>query len=214
MDKMTVKKKVSISIRTQNKKKRRVPFFARILIIVFAVMFIVFMIVSLIPFGPSVQKPQEGTAAPQGSSEPSQSGDDAQDHIAELLDQVKKEPENVMLLTELGNALFDAGKYQDAIIYYGKVLEITPDNNFVRTDMGIAYFFTGDPARAIDEFNKVLEMDPGFKQAIIVSAFVYDQTGNYGKAIEFYQRFLEVAPDDPRAAQVKQRINELQDLLK
>jgi tetratricopeptide (TPR) repeat protein len=211
---MPVKKKVPISIRTQNKNKRRVPLFVRILIIVFAVVFIFFMIVSLIPFGPYTQKPKESTAAPQGASESLQSGDDAQNYIAGLLDQVQKEPGNVMLLTELGNALFDAGKYQDAIIYYGKVLEITPDNNFVRTDMGIAYFFTGDPERAIDEFNKVLEMDPEFKHAIIASAVVYEKTGDYEKAIEFYQRFLEVAPDDPSTTQVKQRINELQDLLK
>jgi len=211
---MPVKKKVPISIRTQNKNKRRVPLFVRILIIVFAVVFIFFMIVSLIPFGPYTQKPKESTAAPQGASESLQSDDDAQNYIAGLLDQVQKEPGNVMLLTELGNALFDAGKYQDAIIYYGKVLEITPDNNFVRTDMGIAYFFTGDPERAIDEFNKVLEMDPEFKHAIIASAVVYEKTGDYEKAIEFYQRFLEVAPDDPSTTQVKQRINELQDLLK
>jgi tetratricopeptide (TPR) repeat protein len=211
---MPVKKKVPISIRTQNKNKRRVPLFVRILIIVFAVVFIFFMIVSLIPFGPYTQKPKESTAAPQGASESLQSGDDAQNYIAGLLDQVQKEPGNVMLLTELGNALFDAGKYQDAIIYYGKVLEITPDNNFVRTDMGIAYFFTGDPERAIDEFNKVLEMDPEFKHAIIASAVVYEKTGDYEKAIESYQRFLKVAPDDPSAAQVKQKIKELQDLLK
>jgi tetratricopeptide (TPR) repeat protein len=172
------------------------------------------MIVSLIPFGTYPQKSQEGTAAPQETSEPLQAGDDMQDYIAGLLDQVQKEPGNVMLLTELGNALFDVSKYQDAIIYYEKVLEIAPDNNFVRTDMGVAYFYTGDAERAIDEFSKVLEIDPGFKQAIIASALIYDQTSNYGKAIEFYQRFLKVAPDDPGAARIKQRINELQDLLK
>jgi len=211
---MPVKKKAPISIRTQNKNKRRVPLFVRILIIIFAVVFIFFMIVSLIPFGPYTQKPKESTAAPQEASESLQSGDDAQNYIAELLDQVQKEPRNVMLLTELGNALFDVGKFQDAIIYYGRVLEITPDNNFVRTDMGVAYFYTGDAARAIDEFNKVLESDPEFKQAILASAVVYEQTGNYGKAIEFYQRFLDVAPDDPSAAQVGQKIDDLQNLLK
>lgn len=200
--------------KAKNKNRKRIPFFMRILIVVFAIVFIVFMIVSLVPFGPSVQKPQEGTTVPQGSSEPSQSSDAAQDYIAELLDQAQKEPRNVVVLTELGNALFDAGRYQDAIFYYEKVLEIAPENNFVRTDMGIAYFYSGDLARAIDEFDIVLKKDPNFKQAIYNSAVVYQHMGNYEKAIEYYQRFLKVAPDDPNAEQVKQRIKELQDLLK
>ncbi len=189
--------------KTSSKDKRKVPLIVRIFIVVFAIVFIVFMIVSLVPFGPSVQKPQEDTAAP----------DNTQDYIAELLDQAQKEPRNVVVLTELGYALFDVGRYQDAIFYYGKVLEIVPDNNFVRTDMGAAYFYLGDPAAAIDEFDKVLEMDPEFKQAVFYSAVVYEQTGNIEKAIDFYKRFLDIAPDDPIAEQVKLKIKELQDTL-
>jgi len=48
---MKNRKKVPVQAKNQGMKRRSIPLFVRILIIIFAIIFIFFMIISLIPFG-------------------------------------------------------------------------------------------------------------------------------------------------------------------
>ncbi len=73
---------------------------------------------------------------------------------------LKKEPDNIILLSALGNALFDIGRDSEAIKTYKKTLAIYPDNVAVRTDLGTAYRRVGMPNRALAEYRKSLSIDP------------------------------------------------------
>jgi tetratricopeptide (TPR) repeat protein len=77
-----------------------------------------------------------------------------------LLDQLKFDPENTELLTNIGNLYYDAHQYPIAVDYYARVLKATPSDAAVRTDMGTAYWYMGNADSAIAEFNKALAVSP------------------------------------------------------
>jgi len=79
---------------------------------------------------------------------------------APLIEKLKLDPKNPDLLTNIGNAYYDAQQYPVAVGYYGHALEINPSDASVRTDMATAYWYMGDTDRAIAEFNKALSYEP------------------------------------------------------
>jgi tetratricopeptide (TPR) repeat protein len=78
------------------------------------------------------------------------------------------QPDNYEVIVNLGNAYFDAGKYQDAEKNYTKALTKKPEDLNVRTDLGLTFIFRDAPDydRAIKEFKRVLEADPAHVQAL------------------------------------------------
>ena len=85
---------------------------------------------------------------------------------APLLDQLKENPTDTTLLTNLGNLYYDSQQYTIAIGFYGRALKIKPSDADVRTDMATAYWYTGDADTAIAEFNKVLDSQPELPNAL------------------------------------------------
>lgn len=83
-----------------------------------------------------------------------------QKRILELESQASKDPNNVLLFTELGNLYFDTGQYQKAITAYTRSLELNPNNPNVLTDLGVMYRRTGQFQKALDSFNQAIQIDP------------------------------------------------------
>jgi cytochrome c-type biogenesis protein CcmH/NrfG len=84
----------------------------------------------------------------------------ADTQAAPLLEQLKSDPNNVELLTKVGNIYYDTQQYPTAIDYYRRSLNLQPANTGVRTDLATAIWYTGDPDTAIAEFNKALFFEP------------------------------------------------------
>jgi len=75
-------------------------------------------------------------------------------------------PNNSALLVQLANKFYDAGRYEEAIPYYRRVLTLEPQNINVSTDLGTALFYTGQPDAAIAQFNRSLQIDPRHAQTL------------------------------------------------
>lgn len=75
-------------------------------------------------------------------------------------------PNNLTLLMELANKLYDVARYEEAIPYYRRVLTLEPHNVNVSTDLGTALFYTGKPDAAITQFNQSLQVDPRHAQTL------------------------------------------------
>ncbi len=107
---------------------------------------------------------------------------DAQMKAAELYYQIQRfdgaveflkkanelQPDNYDVLVNLGNAMFDAAKYEDAEMTYTRALTKKPEDLNVRTDLGLTFIFRDGPDydRAIQEFKRVLEVDANHIQAL------------------------------------------------
>ena len=71
-------------------------------------------------------------------------------------------------MVALGNANFDAGRYEIAEKWYTAALARNPKDVNVRTDLGLSFMFRepADYDRAIKEFRQSLATDPNHEQTL------------------------------------------------
>jgi cytochrome c-type biogenesis protein CcmH/NrfG len=146
-----------------------------------------------------------GVAAAPASTAVSATPTDAQ--VQALHDLISREPGNAKVQIDLGNVLYDAGRYQEAIGHYQKALELDPKNVSVSTDLGTALWYSGRPDDALRQFEKSLAIEPNHPQTLFNIGIVrlegkQDRAG----AIEAWERLLSAHPGYPEAAKVRASI--------
>ncbi len=115
--------------------------------------------------------------------------------IEALSSLVQKNPHDLQGWIDLGDACFDANRYQEAIRAYQKALDINPQNANVWTDMGVMYRLSGKPREAIHAFDKAAEIDPKHEISRIDKGIVllYDLNDKAG-AIRAWESVLAINP--------------------
>ncbi len=61
---------------------------------------------------------------------------------------------------QLANVYFDAERWEEAIRWYERALEIDPSNADASTDLGVSYYYTNRPDQALAQFDRSLAIDP------------------------------------------------------
>jgi len=69
-------------------------------------------------------------------------------------------PQRSIGYTLMGDAVFNLGKYDDALKYHQQAVQVDPDNTFARVHLGEILLFKKQKEKAISELKKVLEKDP------------------------------------------------------
>lgn len=112
-----------------------------------------------------------------------------------LLNQLKSDPNNVELLTRVGNIYYDTQQYPTAIDYYRRVLNLQADNAGVRTDFATAIWYTGDADTAIAEFNKALSYEPNKANTLFNLGVVkWQGKMDINGAVAAWQKLLDTNP--------------------
>ncbi|MEK6778169.1 MAG: tetratricopeptide repeat protein [Candidatus Deferrimicrobiota bacterium] len=117
------------------------------------------------------------------------------DNYKEIL---KKDPNNLQALINIGNLYFDTRQDLLAIEHYRKALAMDPRNVNVRTDMAVCFRRAGNPDRAVEELKKAISMDPRHAQSrynlgIILISDKNDVEGG----IRAWEALLENIPNYP-----------------
>jgi len=112
-------------------------------------------------------------------------------------DSLKKDPLNVLALTNLGSAYFDRGKYKDALRYYFPAALLKPDHFAVHNNLGAAYMKDGQLEKAAKEYLKDIEINPKGIRSHEILARIYKELGNNDKAMLLYEKVVELSEDDP-----------------
>src|SRR5262245_24666148 len=73
--------------------------------------------------------------------------------VTQLEAQARSEPANASVREELGNAYFDAERYDQAATWYEGALKLDPKNVNVSTDLAVAYYSTNQVDRAITQLD-------------------------------------------------------------
>lgn len=146
-----------------------------------------------------------GAVPPAASATASPGATDAQ--VQALHDRIGREPGSAKAQIDLGNLLYDAARYQEAIGHYQKALELDPKNVNVSTDLGTALWYTGRPDEALAQFQESLAIESNHPQTLFNIGIVrmegkQDRAG----AIEAWERLLAANPAYPDAAKVRQSI--------
>jgi tetratricopeptide (TPR) repeat protein len=104
--------------------------------------------------------PSQQAATPSATADLSKLKQEADSQAAPLLEVLKADPNNVAVLTKLGNLYYDAKQYPAAVNWYTRVLALQPSDADVRTDMGTADWDMGNADSAIAEFTAALNYHP------------------------------------------------------
>ena len=121
------------------------------------------------------------------------------------------DPMNAGAAAALGNKLYDAGRYAEAIVYYQQSFAADPKNVNISTDLGTALWYSGRADEALAQFQKSLAINPShaqtlFNQGIVRLEGKQDALG----AIESWETLLTKNPGYPDAEKVRTMLADAQ----
>src|SRR5258706_1895055 len=112
---------------------------------------------------------------------------------ARLEEAVALNPGSVFAHGNLGDAYLAAGRFDDCVREYRRVLELAPpgmDLLNVHNDLGIVHYKQGKVEDAIRELKFVVTRNPEYPNAIYNLGLIYAKEGLTGRVMEDYQEFL------------------------
>jgi cytochrome c-type biogenesis protein CcmH/NrfG len=85
---------------------------------------------------------------------------------------LKSDPKNVNATIQLGNVYFDAERWDDAIKWYEKAVELDPRNADASTDLGVSYYYSNKPDEALAQFERSLKISPTHTKTLLNKGIV------------------------------------------
>lgn len=128
--------------------------------------------------------------------------------VRALEDQAAQNPTDPKPRLELANFLYDNRRYEGAIEWYQRALELDPRNVNARTDMGTAYFYSGRVQDALREYHKSLETDANHGPTLYNLTIVHlDGTHDLAAAQDAWERLRKQNPNYPGLDDLKQKLD-------
>jgi len=106
---------------------------------------------------------------------------------------------NVVAITNRGEAYFNLGQYQEAIDDYNNILRLKSDNVMAYNNRGNAYAKLSQFQQAINDFNEAIRLKPDYADAYNNMGNTYLTLGRYQQAVEQYNQAIHLNPDDANA---------------
>jgi len=127
---------------------------------------------------------------------------------ADLRKVVEMEPENVHALNALGYTLADkTQRYQEALGYITRAIELSPDNPFVLDSLGWVYYRLGRHEQAVQCLSRALNLMPGNEITAHLGEVLWVM-GREGEARALLDDGLEKSPDDSVLLEVLERLGQ------
>ena len=111
------------------------------------------------------------------------------------LQTIRLNPESWMAQGNLGNALLQKGRVDEAITHFQKAVEIKADDADAHYNFGIALLQKGRLDEAITHLQEALQIKPDHAQAHNNLSIALRQKGRVDEAITHCQKALEIKPD-------------------
>lgn len=92
-----------------------------------------------------------------------------------------------------------AGRLDEARIYFEELLKQDPENEDILYNLGMLYTELGRPDSAVPLLKKCIEISPGDANAHVALGFAYMSLGDLKNAKEYTLEALKIAPDNPFA---------------
>ena len=129
--------------------------------------------------------------------------------VQALRDILARDPRNLQASLQLGNMLYDAGRYVEAVPAYQQAFALDPTTVSVSTDLGTALWYSGRPDEALAQYEKSLAIDPTHAQTLFNQGIVrHDGKQDHAQALQSWERLLATNPNYPDRAKVQQLIDQ------
>ena len=138
---------------------------------------------------------------------------EAVDHYNKAISMIPSTPDNILAYNKigiaynklsqlvhinLGLALVNEGKFNEAIDHYNKAIgmtPITPDHILAFNNRGLAYNKLGQNQRALEDFNKAINLDRYDMRAYKNRGVTYAKLGLYQSALEDFNEAIRLKPN-------------------
>ena len=108
---------------------------------------------------------------------------------------VKVTENNYKALNNLGAALVDKGKYDEALLYFAEALRINPQKTDARNNLANILFLQGKPDEAVFHYNEILKCNPQEIDTLNNLANVLSAQGKRDEAVLHYKEAIKINPD-------------------
>jgi len=131
-------------------------------------------------------------ASPEGMKEVNLNLGQSDQRIEMIKSKLFDKPDNFELLSALGDAYFEAGRYMEAIDIYTRAVAVNPKSSDCYNDRALAHFYIGNTDAALESTNKGIEADPLYKNTWLTKGFILMSIGKYDEAVEPLTRVKEM----------------------
>ena len=111
-------------------------------------------------------------------------------------DATKKSPNKARPHVNLGVALQERGRIEEAIDHFSKSLELMPNNAEAQNNLGAALDDLGRTREAIDHYSQALKIKPDYADARNNLGVALAKLGKFREAGSHFYELLRVSPDD------------------
>lgn len=120
---------------------------------------------------------------------------------------IKANPTMPEVYYALGYFYQENGNYQDALINYDKMLEVSPNNAAALYNKGYIHLvFLKNPDEAIPFFTEAIKAEPKYSEAYYNRGYAYELKNNREAAKADYQNALSIKPENDLAAKGLKRL--------
>jgi tetratricopeptide (TPR) repeat protein len=135
----------------------------------------------------SASAPSRGTAGPAtGDMDPGGAGSmgNIMDEIAQLKEQVARDPKDFTALTRLGDIYLGVSKFDEARGFFEQAVAANPHDSEALTSLGICYLQLDQPERALELCREASRHSPDFWPAALYTVVASLELGDAGAAEE------------------------------
>jgi Tfp pilus assembly protein PilF len=128
--------------------------------------------------------------------------------VQALEEQANSNPQSPAPRLKLADDFYDHGKYEQAIGWYQKALQLDPNNVNASTDLGTCYFNVGKVDDALRQFHRSLAIEPRH-QPTLFNIIVVEMDGehDYKAAEDAWKTLHRVNAAYPKLDELKQRLD-------
>ena len=136
----------------------------------------------------------EGEALPEGHPPM-----DVSQRWRTLQEEAEKNPRDPGPALELANFLYDVERWEAAISWYQRALELSPNNADARTDLATCYFNLKRFDEAITAYDQALEVNPDNEATWLYKGNVFRFLQQDDAARQCFQQVLQLNPNNQEA---------------
>ncbi len=143
-------------------------------------------------------------SSPHGSSE-AEMAQQIEQMIGSLAQRLQENPSDIEGWVMLGRSFSVIGRYDDAVMAFGRAYQFAGDDPNVLTDYADALAMANGESlegQPMELLERALRLDPVNQKALWLLGTAYFERGDFTGAIEYYNRLLKAVPPNSEDADV------------